>query len=120
MIALLVETVGMFFIHIKMFSKVYHALFENVTKDGIILQSCGSSCSAASLANALKRFDLNVSEKEIAEKTNMNYTTVRSKIQRGRKKLKDIFTDCCVIMQGGRGSILGYESRNPCNNDSDC
>lgn len=50
-----------------------------------------------------------VSQKEIAEQLGMNYTTVRSKIQRGRKKLKDIFTQCCTVKQGMKGSILSYE-----------
>lgn len=50
----------------------------------------------------------NVPQKEIAEQLGMNYVTVRSKIQRGRKKLKDMFTDCCTIVQGGKGSIVEY------------
>ncbi len=62
----------------------------------------------------------NMSQKEIAQQFDMNYTTVRSKIQRGRKKLKDVFTDCCVILQGGRGSILGYQSKSTCKTNGDC
>ena len=50
-----------------------------------------------------------VPQKEIAEQLNMNYATVRSKIQRGRKKLKGFVTECCTISQGSRGSILEYE-----------
>ncbi len=52
-----------------------------------------------------------VPQKEIAERLNMNYVTVRSKIQRGRKKLKDMFSECCTIIQGGKGSILEYISK---------
>lgn len=48
-------------------------------------------------------------QKEIAESLDMNYVTVRSKIQRGRKKLKEMFSDCCTIMQGGEGRILDYK-----------
>ncbi|MCG8332734.1 MAG: sigma-70 family RNA polymerase sigma factor [Chitinophagales bacterium] len=61
-----------------------------------------------------------IPQKEIAEQLNMNYVTVRSKIQRGRKKLKDIFTDCCTIMQGGKGSIIGYKSNRYCDDNGDC
>ena len=59
-----------------------------------------------------------IPQKAIAEQLNMNYVTVRSKIQRGRKKLKDIFTECCVIHQGGRGSIMDFEQRQSCKNNS--
>lgn len=54
----------------------------------------------------------NISQKEVAAKLNMNYTTVRSKVQRGRAKLKEIFSDCCVISQGAKGSIMDYTPRN--------
>ncbi|SHG29958.1 sigma-70 family RNA polymerase sigma factor [Flagellimonas flava] len=61
-----------------------------------------------------------ISQKQIAEQTGMNYVTVRSKIQRGRKKLRAIFAQCCVVTQGGKGSILGYEQRIPCNQKGVC
>ncbi len=61
----------------------------------------------------------NVPQKDIATQLNMNYVTVRSKVQRGRKKLKEMFTECCTIIQGGKGSILDYRSRmNP--DDKNC
>ncbi len=60
-----------------------------------------------------------IPQKEIAEKLNMNYVTVRSKIQRGRKKLKAIFSDCCTIIQGAKGSILDYEKNNGCSDGCD-
>lgn len=58
-----------------------------------------------------------ISQKEIADRLDMNYTTVRSKVQRGRLKLKDLISDCCTIMQGGKGSILGYKKNNGCSGD---
>lgn len=53
-------------------------------------------------------------QKEIAEKLGINYVTVRSKVQRGRKKLKGLFSDCCDVIQGGKGSILEVQPRNNC------
>lgn len=53
-----------------------------------------------------------VSQKDIASKLDMNYVTVRSKVQRGRKKIKNMFLDCCTVIQGGRGSIMGYYENN--------
>jgi len=59
-----------------------------------------------------------IPQKEIAESFNMNYTTVRSKVQRGRKKLKKLFTDCCSVLQGGQGSIIEIEKKGTCCNSS--
>ncbi|MDO5977503.1 sigma-70 family RNA polymerase sigma factor [Flavivirga spongiicola] len=61
-----------------------------------------------------------IPQKEIAERLDMNYVTVRSKIQRGRKKLKKLFEDCCTILQGGKGSILDFQSKDACDNQSSC
>ncbi|MCT4636874.1 MAG: sigma-70 family RNA polymerase sigma factor [Bacteroidales bacterium] len=36
-----------------------------------------------------------IPQKDIATILNMNYTTVRSRVQRGRAKLKKMFTNCC-------------------------
>ena len=61
-----------------------------------------------------------IPQKEIAEQLNINYVTVRSKIQRGRKKLKELFEGCCTILQGGKGSILDFESKTGSNKKSSC
>lgn len=58
-----------------------------------------------------------IPQKEIAQQLQLNYVTVRSKIQRGRKKMKALFKQCCSIDQGSKGSILGYEYLNK---DADC
>jgi len=60
----------------------------------------------------------NIPQKEIAEQLNMNYVTVRSKIQRGRKKLKEFFSECCTIIQGGKGRIIDYSSREEWNSNN--
>lgn len=57
----------------------------------------------------------NLSQKEIAEKYDMNYTTVRSKIQRGRVKLKSLISDCCTVIQGGKGGIVDFNKNDNCN-----
>lgn len=59
-------------------------------------------------------------QKEIAAQLNMNYVTVRSKIQRGRKKLKALFSNCCSVIQGGKGSILAIERKNNIGKETAC
>jgi RNA polymerase sigma-70 factor, ECF subfamily len=58
-----------------------------------------------------------VSQKEIAERLNINYVTVRSKIQRGRLKLKDLISNCCTVVQGGKGGIVDYKKNRDCEGD---
>lgn len=56
-----------------------------------------------------------IPQKEVAEKLNMNYITVRSKTQRARKKLKDLFTQCCDVQQGAKGSLTDFTQKtNSC------
>ncbi|WP_298516193.1 sigma-70 family RNA polymerase sigma factor [uncultured Kordia sp.] len=61
-----------------------------------------------------------IPQKEIATQLDMNYVTVRSKVQRGRKKLKALLEGCCTILQGGKGSILGYHSKSACEKKTSC
>ncbi len=52
-----------------------------------------------------------LSQKEIAEELGLNYATVRSTVQRARLLLKKMILDCCEIIQGGKGSIIGYRPK---------
>ncbi len=57
-----------------------------------------------------------MSQKEIADELGLNPVTVRSKIARGRAKLKKKITDCCHVIQGGKGAIIDYKPiANKCN-----
>jgi len=61
-----------------------------------------------------------IPQKEIAKQLNMNYATVRSKVQRGRKKLKELFSEYCIVTQGGRGSILECMPKTEFNSSISC
>ena len=52
-----------------------------------------------------------IPQKEIAKELGINYATVRSKVQRGRARLRKTISDCCEIVQGGKGSIIGCIKR---------
>ena len=60
-----------------------------------------------------------ISQKDLAAKYNMAYPSMRSRVQRGRERLKKLFHDCCEITTDKRGNILDAKSRagceSPCN-----
>lgn len=63
------------------------------------------------------------SQKELAENLNINYITLRSKIQRGRKKLKEIIYNNCIIEQdisGGLASCTPINSTKCCDGSGSC
>jgi RNA polymerase sigma-70 factor (ECF subfamily) len=51
-------------------------------------------------------------QKDIATELGIPASTVRSKVQRGRKKLKAKITACCEIIQGGKGSLMGFKPKS--------
>jgi RNA polymerase sigma-70 factor, ECF subfamily len=46
------------------------------------------------------------SQKELSESLGINYVTVRSKVQRGREKIRKLIYDACVIDQNIRGGFV--------------
>lgn len=55
-----------------------------------------------------------VKQKELAEKYSMPYSSLRSRVQRGREKLKQMLTDCCRIELDRRGNIVDATPKNAC------
>lgn len=58
------------------------------------------------------------SQKEIALMYDINYVTVRSKIQRGRQKIQKMFVQCCAVKQDRRGGIIEVTPNQSCNTSS--
>lgn len=50
-------------------------------------------------------------QKEVAERLNISFSGAKSRVQRGREKLRQRLLDCCDI-ETGRGGIVGYEPRD--------
>ena len=50
-----------------------------------------------------------LSQKELAERLGISYSGAKSRVQRGREKLKELFTDCCDIEHDAYGNIIGYK-----------
>ena len=53
-----------------------------------------------------------ISQKEYAENLGLSYTTVKSRVQRGRQKLKELFTQCCAVQSDRYGNIISSNIDN--------
>lgn len=47
-----------------------------------------------------------LSQKEYAQELNISYTAVKSRVQRARQQLKELFTQCCDIQTDNYGNII--------------
>ena len=59
-----------------------------------------------------------VKQKDLAEKYGMAYPSMRSRVQRGRERLKQLFYNCCHIETDKRGNVLVAQGRKNC--DGSC
>lgn len=53
-----------------------------------------------------------LNQKEAADELGVSLSGMKSRIQRGRGKLKDLLLDCCKIEVDRRGAVIDYERRN--------
>lgn len=53
-------------------------------------------------------------QKEISEKLNLSLSATKSRIQRGRKKLKELISDCIEVSYNNRGQITDFQVKNDC------
>ncbi|GAA4442152.1 RNA polymerase sigma factor SigZ [Pontibacter saemangeumensis] len=66
-------------------------------------------------AEALRLSELEgVSQKEIAERLNISYSGAKSRIQRGRDMLKQLFFECCHLDFGPDGQVIGAQVKASC------
>ncbi|WP_276499071.1 RNA polymerase sigma factor SigZ [Pontibacter litorisediminis] len=66
-------------------------------------------------AEALRLSELEgVSQKEIAERLGISYSGAKSRVQRGREKLKQLFLECCHLELSHDGQLLGAEVKADC------
>lgn len=54
----------------------------------------------------------NYSQLELAEHLGISYSGAKSRVQRAKLKLKEIFEECCNISYDKYGNIIDYKSRN--------
>ncbi|MGF1854618.1 RNA polymerase sigma factor SigZ [Vibrio satsumensis] len=56
------------------------------------------------------------SQKEIAEAQNISYSTVKSRVQKSRGDLKNLFEQCCNLSLDKQGNVIDCELKS----DADC
>jgi RNA polymerase sigma-70 factor (ECF subfamily) len=52
-------------------------------------------------------------QREIADKLDISLSGAKSRVQRGRAKLKSLLFDCCSFERDRRGNIIGCVQNNP-------
>ncbi|MEM9273389.1 MAG: RNA polymerase sigma factor SigZ [Cyanobacteria bacterium P01_F01_bin.143] len=52
------------------------------------------------------------SQKEYASNLDLNYSTVKSQVQKGRKQLRKQFEDCCYLSFDQYGSVIDFEPKS--------
>jgi len=52
-----------------------------------------------------------LSQKEAAERLGISLSGMKSRVQRGREKVRDLFEDCCRVFVDARGSVAECEPR---------
>jgi RNA polymerase sigma-70 factor (ECF subfamily) len=57
-----------------------------------------------------------IKQKDLIEKYNLAYPSVRSRVQRGRSRLKDMLLACCKVELDSRGSVLEVIPQHSSNN----
>lgn len=55
-----------------------------------------------------------IKQKDLTEKYSLAYPSIRSRVQRGRSKLKEMLLDCCSIELDRRGNVMNVTSKKSC------
>lgn len=63
-----------------------------------------------------------LSQKELAQRLGISYSGAKSRVQRGKQKLKEIILECCLVKTDSYGNVLDYRPRAPKNEpcSADC
>ena len=70
------------------------------------------------LAELLTAIDLEgQSQKDYAEKLGISYSTLKSRVQKGRKKLHELYNRCCRFSVDSTGNLMDFDQKpDGCNN----
>ncbi|MGH2665345.1 RNA polymerase sigma factor SigZ [Flavobacterium sp.] len=59
-----------------------------------------------------------IKQKDLTEKYNLAYPSIRSRVQRGRSRLKEMLLDCCSIELDRRGNVMNVTSKRSCRGEN--
>lgn len=63
----------------------------------------------------------NVSQRELAERCGLSLSGAKSRVQRARRMLADLYRECCNLEFDARGSVMSCSPRDRCRlRDDDC
>lgn len=54
----------------------------------------------------------NVSQKDYAEKMDISYSTLKSRVQKSRQMLKGLYDECCVFEVDNNGKVIDYQQKS--------
>lgn len=73
---------------------------------------------------ALELYEMKrVPQQEIADQLGLSLSGAKSRVQRGREKLKALLFDCCSFEKDSRGNLIGFSKNDPeddCGGDCQC
>jgi RNA polymerase sigma-70 factor, ECF subfamily len=52
--------------------------------------------------------------KDIATELDLGLSAVKQRVSRGRKMLKDVFTECCLMELDDQGRLVSFDIRPDC------
>ena len=55
-----------------------------------------------------------LSQVELAERLGISVSGAKSRVQRGREKLRNLLLECCHVELDRRGNVISYEKRKSC------
>ncbi|MEM1130484.1 MAG: RNA polymerase sigma factor SigZ [Pseudomonadota bacterium] len=58
-----------------------------------------------------------VSQKDYAAARGLSYSTLKSRVQSARGKLRGLFEDCCAMVLDHQGNIMDYRQKSECRGD---
>jgi len=53
-----------------------------------------------------------ISQKDLAERLNISYSGAKSRVQRGKEKLKELILNCCSYQSDKYGNLIDAENKN--------
>ncbi|MEM9632976.1 MAG: RNA polymerase sigma factor SigZ [Pseudomonadota bacterium] len=65
------------------------------------------------MSSLLRKIELEgVSQKQYAQDLGISYSTLKSRVQKARSRLREVYEGCCHFSLDAQGNIVGYQSKS--------